>query len=838
MKRVLLVLCVVLLQNVVSAQENVRVLIEKKTNRLIDLLNEVERQTDYRFTYDALAVSVNSRINIDNGNYQLSELLQIVSNLKGVKYKFIKKSIALQAMKYYTISGLLTDAKTGETLIGANVFEFSKQVGITSNAYGFYSLMILEGTRKIEFSFIGYKSQVLDLSLSRNERFDIKLEPLVVEMEDVVVSATVRNANISQIPVGKETLSSDFLNSVVTLGGEADVIKSLQHFSGVKAVADGSAQMSVRGGSYDQNLILLDEAPVYNPSHALGFFSVFNSDAFKSTDIYKAYIPSKYGGRLSSVVDIRTKDGNNEKIAVSGSVGLLASRLMIDGPISKNTNFLIAGRYSYAGHLLNGVEALNLSQDLSKNSDVSFYDINLKLSHKINSNNRIYLSAYTGRDNFYYANIDENSAMDWGNLTSTLRWNSILSDKLFVNTSLIYSKYDYSYILKDDSRSFDWTASFNDINLKCDFDYIISDSYNMQFGAELSTSDIMPGKISPRNINSNAREITLKSHKAYLSGFYCDNNFSFGDAFSFNLGMRYSGLSSRKTDSKVYDKAYSNIEPRFSFRYMVDESMSIKASYTKTFQYLHLMSNSALGFPTDIWLPSNEYIKPQSSDQYSIGIYKNIKDNTIETSVELYYKDMNNVIDFIDNSNIFLNENIHEQILAGRGRAYGIDFSVKKLLGSTRFMANYSYSRTLKTIDGINGGREYSMVYDKPHAVNLSVMHRHGAWDFSASWTYTSGGAATLPAGQFVYKGMTFLNYTERNGYRLPANHRLDLMATYTKKHKYYESQWKIGVYNAYARHNMFALMVKSDDYNVNTMSAKMMYITSIMPTISYSFKF
>lgn len=839
MKKCLLLLFILSMHFLVFSQENISISVNKSKGLLIDILNDIESQTDYRFTYDASDISVNSRTNISKGKYSLNDLLDKISSDRALKYLIVSKNIALKAKKFYTISGILADAKTGETLIGASIFDALSRNGVSTNAYGFYSLRVLEGLTKIEYSFIGYDDIIIEISIQKDIRQDISLSPSIIEMQDVIVSGVQGNANVSNRPIGKEILSSNFINSVVTVGGEADIIKSLHCLSGVRTVADGSAQMSIRGGSYDQNLILLDEAPVYNPSHALGFFSVFNTDAFKSTEMYKSYIPAKFGGRLSSVIDIRTKDGNNDKIGVEGAIGLLASRLSVNGPINENTTFLIAGRYSYVGELLNAAEALDLSQDLSKNSDINFYDLNLKLSHKINDKHRLYLSAYTGRDNFYYANIDEQSNMDWGNLTSTLRWNAILSDKLFVNTSLIYSKYDYSYILKDDSRNFEWIASFQDVNLKSDFDYIVSNNYNMHFGAELSTSDILPGKVSPRAISSNSKEMTLKEHKAYLSSFYLDNNFSLNDAWSFNLGLRYSGLDSRKTDSKEYDKSYSNFEPRLSMRYMIDESMSIKAAYTKTYQYLHLMSNSALGFPTDIWLPSNEYIKPQSSDQYSLGIYKNFKDNTIETSIELYAKKMNNVIDFIDNSNIFLNENIHEQILAGKGRAYGIDFSIKKMIGKTNFMANYSYSRTFKTIEGINGGEEYAMVYDKPHAVNLSLMHKlDNNWDFSASWNYTSGGTATLPAGQFIYKGMTFLNYTFRNGYRLPSNHRLDIMASYTKKHKHFESQWKLGIYNVYARHNMFALMIKPDNYNINKMSGKMMYITSIMPTVSYCFKF
>ncbi|MGB5990077.1 MAG: TonB-dependent receptor [Marinifilaceae bacterium] len=839
MKKYLLLMFIISMNLFAFSQESVQLRVNRSNASIIEILNDIENQTDYRFTYDASSILVNSHTKITKGEYSLKSLLELISKEKSLKYLIVKKNIALKVKKYVTISGVITDAKTGETLIGANVFELNSRKGVMSNAYGFYSLRVLEGDIKVEFSFISYNRNIKEIKINKNIRLDVSLTSSVVEMKDVLVNGLLPNENISRMPMGKESISADFINSIVSIGGEPDIIKSLQTLSGVRAIADGSAQMSVRGGSYDQNLILLDEAPVYNPSHALGFFSVFNADAFKSTDMYKSYIPAKFGGRLSSVIDIRTKDGNKEKIGVQGGIGLLASRLTIDGPINENTSFLLAGRYSYVGHLLNAVNALNLSNDLSNNSDISFYDFNLKLSHKINANHRLYLSAYAGRDNFYYANIDEKSNMDWGNITSSLRWNAILSDKLFMNTSLIYSKYDYSYNLKDDSRNFDWTASLNDINLKCDLDYIIKENYNIKFGSELSTSDIEPGKISPRGGPSNSKKLTLKSQRAYLYAFYLDNNFSLSEALDFNLGIRFSNLDSRKTDQNEYGKSYSNLEPRFSMRLMINESTSIKASYTKTYQYLHLMSNSALGFPTDIWLPSNKYIKPQSSDQYSLGLYKNFADNSFESSVEVYYKKLDNVIDFIDNSNLFLNENIHEQILAGTGRAYGVDFSIKKIVGKTHFMANYSYSKTFKTIEGVNGGSEYPMIFDKPHAINLSVSHKIGnKWDFSASWNYTSGGTATLPAGRFVYKGISFLNYTSRNGYRLPSNHRLDLMVTYTKKHKYFESQWKVGIYNVYARHNMFALMVKPDTYDINRMTGKKMYIGSIMPTITYCFKF
>ncbi|MCT4636621.1 MAG: TonB-dependent receptor [Bacteroidales bacterium] len=843
MRRVITCISLLIFSIATMAQDynNVIIKLQKSEYTIKDLFNKVEKQSSYRFAYADPATTLKQTVRLIKKRYGLKDLLDEIMPQIKYKYKISGKTITLKRLKKIKVSGIVTDASTGETLIGATVYIRDLMVGTTTNAYGYYTLIAYEGNYTAEISYIGYKKISEPIVLTEDIRADYNLEFSSISISEVLVTAKKENDNIVNNTLGKQSINTEYLKTFASFGGEPDVLKTMQSLSGVNATIPGTTQLSVHGGSFDQNLVLLDEAPVYNPSHTLGFFSVFNPDVFKTSDIYKSYIPANYGGRLSSVIDIRTKDGNKEKIGVNGGIGLLSSKLTVEGPIGNNTTFVVAGRYSYVGAILNFMEE-NMSSvfkglnELSNNSKINFYDFNVKLNHTINQNNRLYFSAYRGKDHFYYTDIDDQSAMDWGNTTGTLRWNKIFSNNLFLNTSIIFSNYAYSYILKDDSQSFNWEADLKEYDVKLDFDYSAFANHNIKFGLETNTHAIKPGKISPRSESSNAIVKSLNNKSANTLAVYLNDEFRISDDLSANAGIRFSAINSGDGGN---NKTYYNAEPRLSIRYMLTNSSSVKASYTRTTQYMHLMSNSSLGLPTDIWLPSDEIIKPQSANNYSLGIYKNFNDNMFMLSAEGYYKDMNNIIDFIDNSNLFMNEDIHTQILTGKGKAYGVDISFKKLRGKTSYQISYSYSRTLRTIPGINGGKEYAASFDRPHNIKIAVTQRlFKKFKASLNFSYASGGLYTVPSGTYLYKGISFLNYTERNGYRAPDFHSMDLLFSYEKKHKRFTSEFRLGIYNVYGRKNVFTLMIKPDEYNVNKMTGKKMYLFSTVPTFTYSFKF
>jgi hypothetical protein len=840
MKKKLMMICLLLLGlNIGANNLNKRIEFVDASYNLSEIFINVEKQSNFTFTYSKLNMA--KRVELNKKQYLIKELLDELSKRMGLKYLIKGKNISVKLKLKKSISGIITDQHNGETLIGAVIYFNELEVGTSTNAYGLYSIEVPEGEHVVTISYLGYENLESSIETSKMKN-NFSLNSSDFQIEEVIVSAKKANYNIINSAVGIESISSEMVKSNASVGGELDIMKTMQLLPGVKASVNGTSQISVRGGSFDQNLILIDEAPVYNPSHALGFFSVFNPDAFKQSTLYKSYIPAKFGGRLSSVVDIRTKDGNSENLSVQGSVGLLSSRLMIESPIGENTSVLLAGRYSYVGELLNMAEKSDIGSlnELSSNSDINFYDINFKLKHKVNENNRIYLSSYVGHDDFYYTNIDDESSLSWGNMTSTLRWNSVFSNKFFMNMSLIYSNYNYSYILKDNAKSYEWLADLTEFDYKVDFDYFLNSWNHITFGADAIYHIVNPGEIKPKGSASNAVAISLNKNNAIESSLYLNDKNDITKKFQLNFGLRFSNLKSDyKVSTEDLSKNYTSYEPRFSARYSFTDDFSVKSAYTRTTQFFHLMSNSALGFPTDIWLPSNSEIKPQFSDQISLGIYKNFFDNQLELTVESYYKKMNNIIDFIDNSNLFLNERIHEQVLSGDANAYGIDFSLKKQSGKYNFMINYSYSRVKKTIEGINNGNEYSASYDKPHSLNLNLGYNFNQnWSATTNFVYSSGGLATVPIGTYFYKGLNFMKYSNRNEYRLPSYHRMDFQVSYKKKMRSFEYEWQLGLYNLYGRKNVFALFTRSDEYNVNNQSAYKMYLFSFVPFVTFNFKF
>lgn len=765
-----------------------------------------------------------------------------------------------------TLFGYIKDKATGESLIGATVSVDGKTMGTASNNYGFYSITLVQGKHTIRYSYIGYQLLVKELELTKETGLNIELQPTDTKVEEVKISTT-KNNRISNTEMNSQSMGIKAIKSMPATMGEPDLVKSLQLLPGVQASNEGTSNLSVRGGSFDQNLFLLDDAPVYNPSHALGFFSVFNSDAINSVKVYKAAFPAQYGGRLSSIVDIHMKEGNNKQFSASGGVGLIASRLTLEGPLAKGkASFIVSGRYSYAGTTVNLLGSLGQQlrigslRDFNNHNEINFYDLNTKVNYELDSNNRFYLSAYTGSDHFYYYTINDNSSMDWGNLTGTARWNHVFNSRLFANTTLVYSRYNYSYILKDDARHFKWSSDMQEADLKSDFDFFPNPENHVKFGWSLENHYYSPGKVEPRDATSITKPFSLDKQKAVISSAYLSNEQKISDKIAFDYGIRYSTffllgkttVYSYSPDMEVIDsvkygnnqlvKFYHSLEPRFSAKYQLNPASSLKFSYARTVQFQHLIGNSSVGLPSDVWVPASSPIKPQWADQLALGYYRSLGGDRYEFSTEAYFRKMHRVIDYRDNVDLFLNPQVETQVLSGKGQSYGIEFYLAKKTGRLNGWISYTLSKTIKQIAGINDDQSYPVNYDKRH--NLSVVLNYklsDTWSASSVFKFTSGGWATIPEGTFNYYGAAFNYYSSRNGYKLPPYHRLDFSLNYQPRkneNRKWKTEWNFGIYNVYDQKNIFSLFVKQEGYNLYSNKAYKMYLYGITPFITYNFKF
>lgn len=765
----------------------------------------------------------------------------------------------------HTIFGNITDLKSGEYLLSATVLVVGENVGTLSNNYGFYSFTLNSGTYNISFSFIGYKPQTFKIKLNKDTVINVRLEPDITTLGEVVIESEEKNLVYSN-QMSSHSLDLKTIRLIPSAVGEIDPIKNLQLFPGIQTANEGTTNLSVRGGSFDQNLFLLDDAPIYNPSHALGFFSTFNPDAIRNVKIYKTSFPAEYGGRLSSIIDIRMKEGNNQTFTGGGGLGLVASRFYIEGPIIKEkASFIISGRYSYVGLTANAFGLLGQTlritslRDFTPNNEINFYDLNAKINYKY-KNNHFFISTYAGHDHFYYYAIDNNASMDWGNVTGTVRWNHIFNSRLFSNTMLIFSKYDYSYILKDDARHFRWSSMLQEIDVKSDYDYFINNSNHLKFGISVEKHKYYPGQIEPRDSSSLTKYFSLDSQQSIESSAYISNEQKIGDKISLSYGLRYSTFfllgentvytyspGMEVVDSVHYGKGelirfYNGLEPRFELRYLLNNKNSIKFSYTYVNQYQHLISNSSVGLPTDIWLPSNNIILPQFSNQFSVGFYKATTESSFNFSTELYYRRLGNIIDYKDNADLFLNSQIETQIIKGKGFSYGVEYLLEKKTGKLTGWISYTLSRTMKQIDGINNSDPYPATYDKRHNLSVVLLYKLSkAWDFGSTFKFTSGGYITVPEGSFQYYGASFNYYTNRNGYKLPPYHRLDISFSYKnpkKQLRFWKPEWNFGIYNLYDHKNIFSLFIKMAEYDMDTSRAYKMYLYGITPYFSYNFKF
>lgn len=751
----------------------------------------------------------------------------------------------------HTISGTIKDAGSGETLIGATVRVAELPgTGAATNEFGLYSLTLPEGTYQLVFSYIGYAQVSQTVDLQQDTRVNISLKDDSQQLQEVVVSATRPDENVKSPQAGIEKINMEEINKIPVLMGERDVLKSIQLVPGVNSAGEGNAGFYVRGGAADQNLILLDDALVYNASHLLGFFSTFNSDAIKNATIYKAGMPAEYGGRLSSVLDIRMNDGNNQDFRVSGGIGLISARLNVEGPIQKEkSSFLISGRRTYADIFLglSGEENVN-------NSSLYFYDLNAKANYIFSDKDRLYLSGYFGRDKLGF---QDQFGLDWGNATGTLRWSHVINNRWFSNTSAIFSDYNYRIDINFSGEEIGILSRIQDWTLKQEFQYFPNPRNAVKVGFHSTYHTVVPGEISVSE-NSSINPPALDDRLSWENAVYASNNWTASPRLSIIYGLRLSTFSvlggsdfyTLDAENEVVDtlrygtgdfvKTYVNLEPRLSTAYQLNDNSSLKATYARTTQNMHLISNSTTSSPTDRWVPSSNIIKPEIADQVSLGYFRNFADNTYEFSVEGYYKYLQNQIDYKDGADVSNSNAIETELLFGEGRAYGLELFFKKKYGRFNGWVGYTLSRTEKLIDGINQDDWYPARQDRTHDVSLvGIYELNKRWTLSATWVFNTGNAVTFPSGKYKVDDQVVFYYTERNGYRLPDYHRLDFGATLQlKERKRYSSELSFSLYNVYGRENPFIVNFRENENDASMTEAYQIALFKLVPSISYNFKF
>jgi len=772
-------------------------------------------------------------------------------------------SSGVSAQDKITISGTLKDSKNGETLIGAVVTLKGTNNSVTSNAYGFYSLTVPKAKILLVYTYLGYETITKEIVPSVNQLIDVEMTEKSKELKEVVVTSEKSSDNVRKIEMSVAKLDMKQIQRVPVLLGEVDVIKVVQLLPGVSTVGEGASGFNVRGGSIDQNLILLDEAPVFNSSHLFGFFSIFNPDAVKDVKLIKAGIPSQYGGRLSSILDVRMKDGNNKKFEVNGGLGLLFSRLSVEGPIIKNkVSFILAARRSYFDVFF----PLSKNEDI-KNAKASFYDYTGKINWIINDKNRLYLSGYLGRDIFKFGGTN-GFGFNNGNATTTLRYNHIYSSKLFSNVSLIYSNYDYELGAGDKEDGFNWRANIQNAILKPEFTYYLNSKNTIIFGGTLSAYNFRPGTITGYS-NGEKSESSGEDKHTQENSIYIGNEQTLTSKISVQYGLRYSNfnfigpgttyeyadtninvrkrlISSEYFKTNKHIKTYNNFEPRASIKYEIDDLSSIKASYNRTAQYLHLISNTTASTPFDIWTPSTNNIKPQLCDQFALGYFRNFgKNEMYESSVEVYYKDFQNQIDYIDGANLLLNNLLEAELRNGKGRAYGAEFYLKKTQGKFTGWISYTLARTERLVTFINNSEWYPTRFDKRHDLKLVGNYEFNPrWNVSANFVYGSGTPYTLQDMRYEVQGYNVSHNSigRRNNTRIPDYHRLDISVQHELKKRWngkYSHNIAISVYNVYARRNPFSIYVQQNPENIQKYEViQFSVIGNIIPSIVYNFKF
>ncbi|MEM9545820.1 MAG: TonB-dependent receptor [Bacteroidota bacterium] len=865
--------------NTALAQSSIldqKITIEFKNDALDQALKKIQSSSDVIMSFDK---NILPAIKIDQTftNRSIEDILNKLLEETNLSFKLINKTVVIvksdsqgavmqKEIEKYTLSGHIYDESNKETLIGVSVFDANGDAGTVSNSYGFYSLSLPEGDYTISYSYLGYDRMTVPVSLNQNQTVDIDLSEMSATLDEIVISEGVieREEHVRSTEMSVVDLDIETVQKIPALFGEVDVIKALQLLPGVQSVGEGGSGFNVRGGNIDQNLIMLDEAPIYNASHLAGFFSTFNPDAIKDIQFYKGGFPAYYGGRLSSVVDIRMKDGNRKQFGAKGGIGTIMSRLSLEAPLGEKGSFIIAGRRNYLDLLLKAVQNArnNGDSDLADTSfDLYFYDLNAKANYQLDDKNRFFVSGYFGRDVFGISSPEEeiDARVEWGNTTSTFRWNHIYSPKLFSNVTYYFSNYDYFLSFDLDLFKIDWDSRLQEHSLKADFVAYMNPKQTFRFGASGIRYNISPGEIKAISRGRVTEEVQVQINKSIEAAAYVDHEWELSENLKVDAGLRLSSLHNlgpqdvinldenyEITDTTSYDggiyNSYWNLEPRFKMRYQLNKVSSIKTSYSRNAQYIQLASNSNYSSPFDIWFSSSELIRPQLADQVVLGYFRNFKDNELQFSFEVFYKSFKNVIDFKDHAELILNENLEAEIRTGRGRAYGMEFQFKKDIGRLTGWLGYTYSKTRRQINTINDGNWYNARYDIPHAINLVATYDLSKRiTVAANFNYTSGGAITVPIGGYDFLGTQVPIYSERNGARLPDYHRMDLSLTLRGKkneQKRFKTEWIFSIYNVYNRKNAFNIRFVDGTINPGTTIAEKTSLFAIVPAITFNFKY
>jgi TonB dependent receptor/CarboxypepD_reg-like domain/TonB-dependent Receptor Plug Domain len=766
------------------------------------------------------------------------------------------------AQNKYTISGYIKDSLTGETLIGATLQVSSNAGGVNSNAYGFYSITLNAGEYTITCSFVGYDSKQAVVQLNSNHSINFLLLPKATSSQEVVIYGRRRDENVKNSQMGRFDLSVNKVKALPVLLGEVDLLKTLQLLPGIRNAGEGNTGLYVRGGGPDQNLIILDDAVVYNTGHLFGFFSVFNADAIKNVTLIKGGMPAQYGGRLSSVLDVAMKDGNANKLQVDGGIGLIASRISIQGPIKKDKmSFIVSARRTYIDVL---VKPFIPKSSQFSGSGYYFYDLNTKVNYKISDKDRLYLSGYFGKDVFDFRNSQRafSANIPWGNATATLRWNHVFNQKLFANITLVYNKYNFAFNASQSSFNLKLTSGIKDLNAKVDFDYYPAPQHKVKFGGLYTHHTFTPNVLSGSQDSTVFAPNNANSKYANEAALYVQDDWELTDKIRINLGIRYSSFAQvgpytkytvdangNKLDSTSYGrgdkvKAYGGFEPRATIRFAINDQTSVKASVTRNLQYIHLVSNAGSTLPTDLWVPSTYYVQPQKAWQYSTGLFKNFKDNTYETSLEVYYKDMRNQIEYKEGYTPSLTDP-EQQFVFGKGWSYGAELYVGKNKGRLTGWLGYTLSWTYRKFPQLNGGEEYFAKYDRRHDLSLVATYELSKkWKLSGVFVYGTGNATTLPVRFYIINGVLTQEYSLVDQYRLPAYHRLDFAATYApahKKKKKIQGSWVFSVYNVYNRANPYFIyfdQTGSPYNNTLQVQARQVSLFPVIPAVTYNFHF
>ena len=775
-------------------------------------------------------------------------------------------SLPLSAQEKVTVNGYIKDGSNGETLIGATAYVKELAIGVTSNEYGFYSISVEPSTYQLEYAYLGFETEIQTIELIENTKVDVELSIGGIAIEEVVVTAEAQDKNVTDIEMSVNKLDIATIQKMPSLLGEVEIIRSIQLLPGITTVGEGATGFNVRGGSIDQNLVLLDEAPVYNSSHLFGFFSVFNPDAVKDVKLYKGGIPSRFGGRLSSILDVRMKEGNNKNLSFKGGIGTIFSRFSVEAPIVKDkSSFILAGRRSYIDILAKPF----LSEDLGE-TVLNFYDLTLKTNYKFSEKDRIFLSGYLGRDNFGFG---EQAGFNWGNGTATLRWNHLFSDRLFFNNTLYYSNYDYKIAFGDDSENaFDWNAGIINYSTKPEFTWFINPQNIIRFGGQGIYYEFEPGNALGIS-EGETRDFSLPSKYAAEAAIYFENELDY-KPFKINYGLRLSyfnylgegtsyeygeapqGQRRPAISSQIFEdwesiQKFARLEPRLSVKYQLNDETSLKASYMRTAQYIHLVSNTTASTPVDVWTPSTNNIEPQMADQVALGFFRNFDDNNYEFSTEVYYKNMKHLVDYIDDADLLLNPFLEGDLLDGDGRAYGWEMQLKKNKGKFSGWLSYTLARTERKIEGINDNEWYPSRFDQLHNFSLVGFYEVSKrLTLSTNFAFVTGTPTTFPTSRFEQQGYVIPHNagTGRNNVRIPDYHRLDFGATWKGKDKpgkKWKGEWVFSVYNLYSRRNAFSIFFKPNttdriapNEQVTTEAVRLSVIGNFIPAITYNFKF